>query len=233
MAGAVRRCESSCRRQCSQGGSTRSVRFLYPLVQTLNLNGRHRWVRAQVSPQATDPARSRPPPLLRHGACRALRSPCLLEGRNRGHSGRRRRGAPKRRLTLQVLTSQRSGRTLGRSTLAGKDAMSTDSHIEVVLDYFDGCNTGDLDHLLRTLDDDVVHYFLPAVHPPIHRRDASRQLLAEVPAGLQPDLEDRPPHRERRRSCQRVELCIHLAEHRSSDDVPRLGVVRHEGPTNC
>lgn len=46
--------------------------------------------------------------------------------------------------------------------------MSTDSHIEVVLDYFDGCNTGDLDHLLRTLDDDVVHYFLPALHPPIH-----------------------------------------------------------------
>jgi len=45
--------------------------------------------------------------------------------------------------------------------------MSTDSHIEVVLDYFDGCNTGDTDQLLRTLDDNVVHYFLPAVHQPI------------------------------------------------------------------
>ena len=45
--------------------------------------------------------------------------------------------------------------------------MSTDAHIEVVLDYFAGCNTGEIEHLLRTLDDDVVHYFLPAVHPPI------------------------------------------------------------------
>jgi ketosteroid isomerase-like protein len=45
--------------------------------------------------------------------------------------------------------------------------MSTDAHIEVVLDYFAGCNTGEMEHLLRTLDDDVVHYFLPAVHPPI------------------------------------------------------------------
>jgi ketosteroid isomerase-like protein len=46
--------------------------------------------------------------------------------------------------------------------------MSSDPHIHVVLDYFDGCNTGEIEHLLRTLDHDVVHYFLPAVHPPIH-----------------------------------------------------------------
>ncbi len=46
--------------------------------------------------------------------------------------------------------------------------MSADAHIEVVLDYFAACNTGEIDHLLRTLHDDVVHYFLPAVHPPIH-----------------------------------------------------------------
>ena len=45
--------------------------------------------------------------------------------------------------------------------------MSIDAHIEVVLDYFAACNTGEIEHLLRTLDDDVVHYFLPAVHPPI------------------------------------------------------------------
>lgn len=45
--------------------------------------------------------------------------------------------------------------------------MSSDAHIQTVLDYFDGCNTGELEHLLRTLDADVVHYFLPAVHPPI------------------------------------------------------------------
>ena len=45
--------------------------------------------------------------------------------------------------------------------------MSSDAHIQVVLEYFDGCNTGELEHLQRTLDTDVVHYFLPAVHPPI------------------------------------------------------------------
>ena len=45
--------------------------------------------------------------------------------------------------------------------------MSTEDHIEVVLDYFDACNTGDLEQLCRTLDDDVVHYFLPEVHSPI------------------------------------------------------------------
>ena len=46
--------------------------------------------------------------------------------------------------------------------------MSTEGHIEVVLDYFDACNTGDLEQLRRTLNDDVVHYFLPEVHSPIH-----------------------------------------------------------------
>jgi ketosteroid isomerase-like protein len=45
--------------------------------------------------------------------------------------------------------------------------MSTEAHIEVVLDYFAGCNTGEIEHVLRTVDDDVVHDFLPAVHPPI------------------------------------------------------------------
>ncbi len=45
--------------------------------------------------------------------------------------------------------------------------MSTDAHIEVVLDYFAGCNTGEIEHLLRTLDANVVHYFLPAVHPAV------------------------------------------------------------------
>jgi ketosteroid isomerase-like protein len=45
--------------------------------------------------------------------------------------------------------------------------MSAEDHIEVVLDYFDGCNTGDLEQLRRTLDADVVHYFLPEVHVPI------------------------------------------------------------------
>lgn len=92
--------------------------------------------------------------------------------------GARRTPSPPRRSTHvrrhlppvdpQVVEESAKSKDTDRSTLAGEDAMSTDSHIEVVLDYFDGCNTGDLDHLLRTLDDDVVHYFLPALHPPIH-----------------------------------------------------------------
>ena len=42
------------------------------------------------------------------------------------------------------------------------------TNISVVLKYFDGCNSGDLDVLLNTLDPDVVHYFLPARFPPIN-----------------------------------------------------------------
>jgi ketosteroid isomerase-like protein len=41
------------------------------------------------------------------------------------------------------------------------------TNISVVLKYFDGCNSGDLDVLLGTLDPEVVHYFLPARFPPI------------------------------------------------------------------
>jgi len=41
------------------------------------------------------------------------------------------------------------------------------TNISVVLKYFDGCNSGDLDVLLSTLDPEVVHYFLPARFPPI------------------------------------------------------------------
>jgi len=40
-------------------------------------------------------------------------------------------------------------------------------NISVVLKYFDGCNSGDLEDLLSTLDPDVVHYFLPSRFPPI------------------------------------------------------------------
>lgn len=45
--------------------------------------------------------------------------------------------------------------------------MSTTSNTEVVLYYFDGCNTGDVEQLKSTLEDNVVHYFLPDVHAPI------------------------------------------------------------------
>jgi len=47
-------------------------------------------------------------------------------------------------------------------------ASKESSNISVVLKYFDGCNSGDLDVLLSTLDPDVVHYFLPARFPPIY-----------------------------------------------------------------
>jgi ketosteroid isomerase-like protein len=40
-------------------------------------------------------------------------------------------------------------------------------NISVVLKYFDGCNTGNLEELLSTLDPDVIHYFLPEQFKPI------------------------------------------------------------------
>jgi ketosteroid isomerase-like protein len=45
--------------------------------------------------------------------------------------------------------------------------MTPQANVEVVLRYFDGCNTGDLEQLRSTLEDDVAHYFLPNVRPPI------------------------------------------------------------------
>jgi len=42
-----------------------------------------------------------------------------------------------------------------------------DSNIRVVLKYFDGCNSGDLDTLRSTLSPNVVHYFLSEGHKPI------------------------------------------------------------------
>jgi hypothetical protein len=40
-------------------------------------------------------------------------------------------------------------------------------NISVVLKYFDGCNTGNLEDLLGTLDPNVIHYFLPEQFKPI------------------------------------------------------------------
>ena len=40
-------------------------------------------------------------------------------------------------------------------------------NISVVLKYFDGCNSGDINDLLSTLDADVIHYFLPEQFKPI------------------------------------------------------------------
>ena len=40
-------------------------------------------------------------------------------------------------------------------------------NISIVLKYFDGCNSGDINDLLSTLDPNVVHYFLPEQFKPI------------------------------------------------------------------
>jgi len=45
--------------------------------------------------------------------------------------------------------------------------MSPEANVRLVLKYFDGCNTGDLEQMRKTLADNVVHFFLPKVHPPI------------------------------------------------------------------
>lgn len=45
--------------------------------------------------------------------------------------------------------------------------MTPMSNVQVVLSYFDGCDKGDVEQLRRTLEDDVVHYFLPEEHPTI------------------------------------------------------------------
>lgn len=43
----------------------------------------------------------------------------------------------------------------------------SERNVAVVLKYFDGCNTGNLDDLLSTLDPDVTHYFLERQFKPI------------------------------------------------------------------
>lgn len=49
--------------------------------------------------------------------------------------------------------------------------MPPEANVKLVLKYFDGCNTGDVAQLKSTLADDVVHYFLPQIHPPIRGSD--------------------------------------------------------------
>jgi ketosteroid isomerase-like protein len=45
--------------------------------------------------------------------------------------------------------------------------MTPEAHAKLVLKYFDACNTGDVEQLKGTLAHDVVHCFLPPVHPSI------------------------------------------------------------------
>ncbi len=49
--------------------------------------------------------------------------------------------------------------------------MSSEANLQTAQKYFDGCNAGDLDALMSTLDADVVHYFLPEIHKPIQGRE--------------------------------------------------------------
>jgi ketosteroid isomerase-like protein len=45
--------------------------------------------------------------------------------------------------------------------------MTSEANVQIVLSYFDGCNTGDIQQLKLTLADDVAHFFLAQVRPPI------------------------------------------------------------------
>lgn len=49
--------------------------------------------------------------------------------------------------------------------------MTADHHREHVLSYFRACDTGNIDDLKRHFTPDIVHYFLPAEHPPVRGAD--------------------------------------------------------------
>jgi hypothetical protein len=53
-------------------------------------------------------------------------------------------------------------------------------NIAVVLKYFDGCNSGDLDALLCTLHPDLVHYFLPDTSGLSGAAEHLARLLAKI-----------------------------------------------------
>lgn len=59
-------------------------------------------------------------------------------------------------------------------------------NVDVVLRYFDGCNTGQLDDLLPTLADDVVHYFLPDSFPTIRGSEHLARFWSKYKRTLDP-----------------------------------------------
>ena len=63
---------------------------------------------------------------------------------------------------------------------------SEQRNIDVVLRYFDGCNTGELGDLLPTLADDVVHYFLPTSFPTIRGAQHLARFWAKYQRTLDP-----------------------------------------------
>jgi ketosteroid isomerase-like protein len=60
------------------------------------------------------------------------------------------------------------------------------NNVDVVLRYFDGCNTGHLDDLLPTLAEDVVHYFLPETVPTIRGSEHLARFWAAVKRTVEP-----------------------------------------------
>ena len=108
--------------------------------------------------------------------------------------------------------------------------MSTDAHIEVVLDYSRGATRvrSSISCAPWTTTSSTTSC------PPCTR--PSGAAISPTTGGSSrrstTRLENRPPDWEWRRGRQRVEFRVHVAEHRKSDDVPRLRMVRHEGTPN-
>ncbi len=59
-------------------------------------------------------------------------------------------------------------------------------NVSVVRKYFDGCNSGELDVLLSTLTQDVVHYFLDPKFPPIRGAEHLAKYWRKYKAVLDP-----------------------------------------------
>ncbi len=59
-------------------------------------------------------------------------------------------------------------------------------NVAVVRRYFDGCNSGDLEVLLSTLAEDVVHYFLDPKFPPIRGAEHLAKYWHKYKAVLDP-----------------------------------------------
>jgi len=59
-------------------------------------------------------------------------------------------------------------------------------NVSVVLKYFDGCNSGDINDLLSTLDPDVIHYFLPEQFKPIRGAEHLAKYWRKFKALLNP-----------------------------------------------
>jgi len=59
-------------------------------------------------------------------------------------------------------------------------------NVSAVRRYFDGCNSGDLEVLLSTLTQDVVHYFLDPKFPPIRGAEHLAKYWGKYKTALNP-----------------------------------------------